>query len=88
MAGIRGDGRNLQAGTRQARGSPAVTAGLFGGFIVVMIVNGAFLAALGAVLKAVLYVWAEEDSLPEGVDADQFDNAFVQGGIGAKMMGA
>ena len=66
-------------------GSPAVTAGLFGGFIVVMIVNGAFLSALGAVLKA---VWAEEDSLPAGVKDDEFENAFVEGGVGAKMLGA
>lgn len=69
-------------------GSPAVTAGLFGGFIVVMIVNGAFLSALGAVLKAVLYVWAEEDTLPEGVKDDEFENAFVEGGVGARMLGA
>ena len=69
-------------------GSPAVTAGLFGGFIVVMIVNGAFLSALGAVLKAVLYVWAEEGSLPAGVKDDEFENAFVEGGVGAKMLGA
>ena len=69
-------------------GSPAVTAGLFGGFLVVMIVNGAFLAALGAVLKAVLYVWAEEGSLPAGVKDDEFENAFVEGGVGAKMLGA
>ena len=69
-------------------GSPAVTAGLFGGFIVVMIVNGAFHAALGAVLKAVLYVWAEEDTLPEGVKDDEFEHAFVEGGVGARMLGA
>lgn len=69
-------------------GSPAVTAGLFGGFIVVMIVNGAFLSALGAVLKAVLFVWAEEGSLPAGIKDDEFENAFVEGGVGAKMLGA
>ena len=69
-------------------GSPAVTAGLFGGFIVVIIVNGAFHAALGAVLKAVLYVWAEEDTLPEGVKDDEFEHAFVEGGVGARRLGA
>ena len=68
-------------------GSPAVTAGIFGAFVVVMIVNGAFLAALGAVLKSVLYVWAEEGSVPEGVKEDDFESAFVNGGMAAKMLG-
>ena len=60
------------------QGGHGLTIGMFGTLIGVMIVNGAFRSAMYAVLKSVLYVWAEEDTVPENVDATILDNAFIE----------
>jgi len=60
------------------KGGHGVTAGMIGTLLVVMVINGAFHSALYAVLKSVLYVWAEEDKLAENVDTEVLDNAFIE----------
>ena len=58
-------------------GGHGVTAGALGTLFVLLLVNGAFSSAMVAILKAVLYVWAEEDQVMEGVDTEQLGHAFI-----------
>ena len=58
-------------------GGHGVTAGALGTLFVLLLVNGAFASAMVAILKAVLYVWAEEDQVMEGVDTEQLGHAFI-----------
>ena len=58
-------------------GSHAVTIGAFIALLAVMLIAGAFRAALWAILKTTVYVWAEEDALDPTVDSDILKHAFV-----------
>jgi len=58
-------------------GGHGVTAGALGTLFVVIMISGAFHSAMTAILKAILYVWAEEDQVMEGVDAEQLNHAFI-----------
>ena len=58
-------------------GSHAVTIGAFIALLAVMLIASAFRAALWAILKATVYVWAEEDALTPTVDSTILKHAFV-----------
>jgi len=58
-------------------GSHSVTIGAFIALLAVMLIAGAFRAALWAILKSAVYVWAEEDALAPTVDSAILEHAFV-----------
>ena len=58
-------------------GSHAVTIGAFIALLAVMLIASAFRAALWAILKTTVYVWAEEDALTPTVDSTILKHAFV-----------
>ena len=62
-------------------GSHAVTIGAFITLLAVMLIAGTFRAALWALLKTTVYVWAEEDALDSTVDSSILKHAFVIPGI-------
>ena len=59
------------------QGGHGVSAGAFGALVLVMILNGAFGAALNAIFKSVVWVWAREGTVPASVDATQLEGVFV-----------
>jgi hypothetical protein len=58
-------------------GSHAVTIGAFIALLAVMLIASAFRAALWAILKTTVYVWAEEDALNPTIDSAILKHAFV-----------
>jgi hypothetical protein len=58
-------------------GSHAVTIGAFIALLAVMLIASAFKAALWAILKTTVYVWAEEDALNPTIDSAILKHAFV-----------
>lgn len=52
--------------------------GVFVAIIIMLYINGAFMSAMWAVVKATVYIWAEEDHLPESVDESYMEKAFYQ----------
>ena len=60
------------------QGGHGLSVGMIGTLVVIMMINGAFYSAMYAVLKSVLYVWAEEEKLAENVDTEVLDNAFIE----------
>ncbi|NRA75254.1 MAG: hypothetical protein HRU16_04875 [Planctomycetes bacterium] len=60
-------------------GGHGISAGAFGAVLVVLYINGAFRSAIYAVLKATVYVWAEEGKVPASVDESVLNGAFVMG---------
>jgi len=60
-------------------GGHGISAGAVGTLIIVLFINHAFMSAMWAIVKATVYVWAEEDRIPEGVDASELHPAFVGG---------
>ncbi|MDG2381293.1 MAG: DUF6159 family protein [Pirellulaceae bacterium] len=61
------------------QGGHAISAGAFGVILMVLYINGAFRSALYAILRATVYVWAEEGTVPASVDKSVFDGIFVTG---------
>jgi len=65
-----------------SNGGHGISAGAFGAVLVVLYLNGAFRSALYAVLKATVYVWVEEGTVPASVDESELNGVFVVGGSG------
>ena len=65
---------DIQAGEH---GRDGMHANAFFTLLLVMVLNGSFRAALEAIFKAVGWVWAEEGTVPESVDAKQLEGVFV-----------
>jgi hypothetical protein len=65
---------DIQAGEH---GRDGIHARAFFILLLVMVLNGSFRAALDAIFKAVVWVWAEEGTMPESVDAKQLEGVFV-----------
>lgn len=55
-----------------------ISIGVFATILVVLYINGAFISAMWAIIKATVYVWAEEDRLPESVDESVMEKAFYR----------
>ena len=58
-------------------GRHSMHANAFFTLLLVMVLNGSFRAALDAIFKAIVWVWAEEGTVPESVDAKQLEGVFV-----------
>ncbi len=64
------------------QGSHHISLGAIGALIILFYVNGAVVSALWAIVKATIYVWAEEGKLIDHVDESEMEHAFVRRGRG------
>lgn len=60
------------------QGSHHISLGAIGALIILFYINGAIVSALWAIVKATIYVWAEEGKLVENVDESEMQQAFVR----------
>ncbi|MCH2161096.1 MAG: DUF6159 family protein [Phycisphaerales bacterium] len=58
-------------------GGHGISLGAFAGILLVLYINGAFMSAMWAIVKATVYVWAEEDVVQPQVDTATLEKAFV-----------
>ena len=60
-------------------GGHGVTAGAVGALFVVLVISGGIRSAVWAIIKATVYVWAEEGKVAAGVEEETLKHAFVCG---------
>jgi len=58
-------------------GGHGISMGAFGALVGMLYIVGSFRSAMWAVVKATVYVWAEEGTVPEGVDESVMEHAFT-----------
>ena len=58
-------------------GGHGISLGAFAAILVVLYINGAFMSAMWAIVKATVYVWAEEDVVQPEVNTETLERAFV-----------
>ena len=58
-------------------GGHGISMGAFGTLVGMLYIVGSFRSAMWAVVKATVYVWAEEGTVPEGVDESVMEHAFT-----------
>lgn len=61
-----------------------VSIGVLATIIVMLYINGAFMSAMWAIIKAAVYIWAEEGRLPDSVDESVMENAFYRPSLSLK----
>lgn len=58
-------------------GGHGISMGAFGALLGMLYIVGSFRSAIWAVVRATVYVWAEEGTVPEGVDESVMEHAFT-----------
>ena len=58
-------------------GGHGISLGAFAAILIVLYINGAFMSAMWAIVKASVYVWAEENVVPPQTDEESLSHAFV-----------
>ena len=58
-------------------GGHGISLGAFAAILLVLYINGAFMSAMWAIVKATVYVWAEEDVVQPEVNTETLERAFV-----------
>jgi hypothetical protein len=58
-------------------GGHGVSINIFAGLLILLYISGGFTSAIWAIIKTTVYLWAEEDKVPESVDASVLEKTFV-----------
>ena len=58
-------------------GGHGVSINIFAGLVILLYISGGFTSAIWGIIKTTVYLWAEEDKIPESVDASVLEKTFV-----------